>query len=85
MNVKQKGNNMNEMTGKEKKAQRRKNKENLKGYYVQVIRVNPKNEKDHVSYPKLVTTQKAAEMIYGKMDRLGKVSKNLKHEWKLYA
>ena len=68
---------MKELTGKEKKVQRRKNKEGLTSIYVMVQNVRN-------GYTKLCTRQKANEMVNGKFDYVTMtLKKNLKDEYRI--
>ena len=71
-----------EMTRQERKDYKAAQREGRQNHYVFVTRETPKNSKDHVKYTKLVTKEKAFEMIYGKFDPVTQERKLvLKHVW----
>ena len=67
------------MTRQERKAYKKAQRANLESGYVMVTRETPKNEKN--IYTKLVTREKAFEMIAGKIDIFGERKPYLKHVW----
>ncbi len=64
------------MTGKEKKAQRKLNKEGLTNFYVWV-------QNDRTGKSKLVTREKSFDYTDGKFNQLGIRVHNLKDTYKL--
>jgi hypothetical protein len=62
------------MTGKEKKAQRRKNKEHLPMYWIKI-----RNKRTKCT--KLVTPEKALNYLYGRKEIDGLRHKHLKDEY----
>ena len=68
------------MTRAERKAYKAAQREGLQSHYVFVTRETPKNPKD--KYTKLVTRDKAFEMINGKIDPMtGERKLTLKHKF----
>ena len=66
--------------GQIKKAERRAKKEGLNSYYTMVERVPLEGKK--YRYTKLVSVNKAAEMLYGKLNKVGVIVKSSR-EYKL--
>ncbi len=66
--------------GQVKKAERRAKKEGLRGYYAMVERVPLKGKK--YRYTRLVSVEKAAVLLYGRLDSIGNIVKSSR-EYKL--
>ena len=56
------------MTRTERKAYKAAQRKGRESFYVFVTRETPKNPGDHILYTKLVSREKAHEMVNGKMD-----------------